>query len=441
MLTSACEIHSVSPMQKKSLVSVLSSARDNITEYFNQISPPVLNRVPLNLPTFGADEVLEALESLLSQNVTMGKKVARFEEEFAAYSGVRHAIMVNSGSSANLLIMAAASNPLRDAKFRLSPGDEILVPAVTWSTTLWPVIQMGCVPVLVDAEINTLNMSVDAARKAIGPKTRGIFLAHILGNAADMDGFRALAMENNLILFEDSCEALGTTYKEKKTGSFSTAASFSFFFSHHITTIEGGMVVTDDDQFADLCRCLRAHGWARHMHSRATHEQNSPNIDPRFLFVNIGYNLRPTEIQAAFGIHQLPKLEGFNRRRREIAEYLLARLSHLSDQLDFVEPTEGVVSTWFGFPVLLSSAWASHKAALVEHLELNGIETRPIIAGNLAVQPALKLFEHRVAGELPNAQAIMGRGVYWGSHPLMENSELDYVVKTLNDFFEGRPRE
>lgn len=394
-------------------------------------------RLSLNAPTFGAAEVLEALDSLLSQNVTMGEKVARFETEFARYIGTKHALMVNSGSSANLLMLAALANPLCPAASRLAPGDEVLVPAVTWSTTIWPVVNMGLVPVLVDADQRTLNMSVEAARTSIGPKTKAIFVAHILGNAADMDGFQELARERGLLLLEDSCEALGTTYKGKLTGRFSLLASYSFFFSHHITTIEGGMVVTDDDDLAELLRCLRAHGWTRHLKKREAVEAQYPKLDPRFLFVNVGYNLRPTEIQAAFGIHQLPKLAGFNAVRRERAAQMRRGLEDLSDELQFIEPTEGVDHTWFGFPVLLRGADAATRQRFVTHLENHEIDTRPIVAGNLARQPALKLFPHRLGDALPNAEAIMESGVYWAAHPSMTTEQVEHVVRTVRAFFES----
>jgi CDP-6-deoxy-D-xylo-4-hexulose-3-dehydrase len=394
-------------------------------------------RVPLNAATFGADEVSEALHSLLTQNVTMGAKVARFEAQFAAYLGVRHAVMVNSGSSANLLLMAAAANPLRRESERLRAGDEVLVPAVTWSTTIWPVLDAGCTPVLVDANPRTLNMSVEAARQAIGPRTRAIFVAHILGNAADMDGLRTLAREKGLLLFEDSCEALGTTYKGVPTGRFSSAATFSFFFSHHITTIEGGMLVTDDDEFADLCRSLRAHGWTRHMRAREELEARHAEIDPRFLFVNVGYNLRATELQAAFGLHQLPKLEGFNRARQRIAARYRSAFADLGDKLQLIEPTDGVEHTWFGFPVLLTTAAGARRADLVRHLEASGIETRPIVAGNMARQPAFRHFPHRIAGDLSVADAVASRGVYWACHPTMSEGEVDQVIGAVRRFFGG----
>ena len=392
------------------------------------------DQVPLNAPTFGTDEVMEAIECLLSQNVTMGDKVKAFEAQFAEYLGVRHAVMVNSGSSANLLVLAAATNPAWSSPLRLQAGDEVLVPAVTWSTTLWPVINMGCVPVLVDADPKTLSMCPKAAARAITPRTRAIFLAHILGNACDMQAYKDLAANHNLLLLEDSCESLGTKFRGLPTGRFGLAATFSFFFSHHITTIEGGMITTDDDEFAELLRCLRAHGWTRHMSNRKEIEARYPHIDPRFLFINVGYNLRATEIQAAFGLHQLPKLADFNVRRRQIAHQLLERLQSVRE-LDFIAPTADTEHTWFGFPVLMKPEFADRHAGFVAHLEKNGIETRPIIAGNLAVQPALQLFPHRLGGPLPGADRIQKTGVYWGSHPMMTQKQIDHIANQVLAYF------
>jgi CDP-6-deoxy-D-xylo-4-hexulose-3-dehydrase len=414
---------------------VLAQVRDLLAPHL-QIQTGPGDRVPLNAPTFTMDEVMEALDSLLTTKVTMGDKVGRFESQFAQYIGKKHAVMVNSGSSANLLIMAGACNPAWKNSLRLQPGDEVLVPAVTWSTTLWPVINLGCVPVLVDADPRTLNICPKAAKAAVTPKTKAIFLAHILGNAADMDAFQALAKEHNLLLLEDSCEALGTKYKGHLTGHFGFATSYSFFFSHHITTIEGGMIVTDDDDFADLLRCLRAHGWSRHMHQREKIEKQYPQFDPRFLFVNIGYNLRPTEIQAAFGLHQLPKLADFNHLRERVAQTWRAAFADI-DELQMIEPTEGVQHTWFGFPVLLRGNATERKAEFIRFLEANGIETRPVIAGNLAEQPALKLFPHRIAGALPGADQIMKSGIYWGSHPMMTDAQVQHVATTVRRFFRG----
>lgn len=389
-------------------------------------------RVPLGKSTVGEEEIAAILRCLVEENFTMGEITAEFEEAFANFLGVRHAAMVNSGSSANHLLLAALRNPLIRQELRLEEGDEVIVPALTWSTTIWPVIDHGCTPVLVDAHLETLNMSMDAVENAITHRTKAIFAAHILGNAVDLTRLQELAGRFGLILLEDSCESLGTTYGGKPVGSFSRASSFSFYFSHHITTIEGGMIATDDPELDNICRCLRAHGWSRDLSNKKQIEASYPSIDPRFLFVNLGYNLRPTDLQAAIGLCQLRKLPHFNRRRCAIAGMFLEAFKGF-DALRTIQPTESVSHTWFGFPVLLPSI--SERQRLTAHLEQQGIETRPIVAGSLDQHPAMKSFPHRVAGQLTNAHEIMGRGLYWSCHPLMTDADAQYVIDTVRQYF------
>lgn len=375
--------------------------------------------IPMSAPTFGVDEIVEAIDSLVTQNVTMGAKVEKFEQMFADYLGVKHAIMVNSGSSANLLMMSVASNPAYGG--RLMPGDEVIVPALTWSTTIWPVIQNHLHPVLVDCDPDTLCIDVDKIE--ITERTKAICVAHILGNGCDMDALVELAEKHRLILLEDNCESLGTKYKGRQLGTFGAMGTFSFFFSHHITTIEGGMVVTDNDRTADLLRCLRAHGWTRHMHDRSIEKRF--DIDPRFMFANIGYSVRPTEIQGAFGIHQLPKLDGFNRERQKTAMKIRSKLAHLP--VRFTQPTEGVEHTWFGFPM-----FCDDREGLMAHLNKMNIDTRPIIAGNMARHPAMELFPWS-AGDLSEADRVMDEGFYVGA--VMDDVQVDYLAAVIEQYY------
>ena len=422
-------------MSSLSIESLLADLRPRLKNHFDQTLLIPSDQIPLSAPTTGIDELEAVLKCFLEQRLTMGNKVSEFEKSFAKYIGRRHAIMVNSGSSANLLMIEALCNPKTAVNLRLKDGDEVLVPTVTWSTTITPVIGARLVPVLVDAELHTLNMSVSAAKAAIGPKTKAIFVAHILGNSADMSGLMTLAKEHNLILLEDSCEALGTKYNGQQTGSFGLAASYSFYFSHHITTIEGGMIVTDDDEYADLMRCLRAHGWTRHMHAKDKFEKENSHLDPRFLFVNTGFNVRSTDVNAAIGLQQLKKLDAFNKARVKIAVQMRKALSPWDNNFIWIEPTKGADHTWFGFPFLMDGAVKNKRTEFMQHLADWNIETRPIVAGNLAEQPFLKLFPHRVGGPLPAAQEIMRRGVYWGSHPQMNQEHIQHLAKAVESFF------
>lgn len=395
-------------------------------------------KIPLNASTFGDDEINAAVEVLQSGFVTMGKKCLQFEEAFARYMNVRNAVFVNSGSSANLLAFFALANPelpVAGRLRRLTPGSEIIVPAVTWSTTVWPIVQAGGVPVLVDSDPETLQMNLEAVEKAITPKTVAICPVHVLGNAVPMGPVLELARKHSLWVIEDTCEALGTRHEQKMVGTLGDIGTYSFFFSHHITTIEGGMIVTQNDELAELFRALRAHGWTRHLKNRETVEAKFPQIDPRFLFITTGFNVRPTEINAAFGLHQLTKLQAFNDRRVEIAEAWNRELQPFIEEKLLVpmKTTPKTDSTWFGYPVICRDNAMRNR--LQAYLEKDGIETRPIICGNLARQPAFQHIPHRIAGTLQGAVRIMDCGLFWGSHPLMTEAETAYVSKTVKEFF------
>ncbi len=403
-----------------------------IATHFEHLPEMPFDECPLSVPLYGPEEVSAALVGLLEQRVTMGAQVRTFERMFAEFMGVRHAVMVNSGSSANLLAVSALSELTVHGGLR--PGDEVIVPAVTWATTVTPILQLGCVPVLVDIDVETLNLRPEGVRDALSPRTRAIMPVHLLGNPVDMEPLMEIAHEHDLRVIEDTCESLGSEIAGRKVGSFGDFGTFSFYFSHHITTIEGGMLVTNDDHLADLARSLRAHGWSRDMSTREELERANPGIDPHFLFINVGYNLRPTEMQAAFGIVQLRRLEEFNQARRENARFLAGALGGFAEKgMTLVSEQEGGRSTWFGFSVLLSDAETRRR--LRDHLEARNIATRPIVAGNLAVQPAFRDNPHRIVGDLANATAIGERGLFIGNHPSLKQGHLDHIVRAFTDFF------
>ena len=402
-----------------------------VAEHFRDIPPLPDDSCPLSVPLYGAEEVCGAVDALLDQQVTAGRRVREFEQKFADFIGSRHAVMVNSGSSANLLGLSVLAHGSLPGGLR--QGDEVIVPAVAWSTTLAPIIQIGCIPVLVDIDPDTLNLRPDDLVDATSPKTRGIMPVHLLGNPVDMERVMDFARPRNLWVVEDTCESLGSSIGARKVGSFGDFGTFSFYFSHHITTIEGGMLITDNDRLADLARSIRAHGWTRDMSNREELERANPWVDPRFLFVNLGYNLRPTEVNAAFGLVQLERLEEFNERRRENARYLVDALSGLSHSMRFVSEQEGGRSTWFGFTVMLPDG--DTRRALSRHLEARRIETRPIVAGNLAVQPAFRDNPHRTVGSLANATQVGERGLFIGNHPNLTRGHLDHIVTAFMDFF------
>ena len=409
--------------------------RGLVRRYFEQREEepfvPGRTRIPLITPSFGWEEVWEALESLLSTRVTMGEKVRRFEAAFAQYIGVRHAVMVNSGSSANLLALSILTNPT--APRPLLPGEEVITPAVTWATTVWPILNVGLVPVLVDVDLNTFNLIPEEVEKAITTKSRAIMLVHLLGNPCAMDQLTAIARRHNLMVIEDACEAHGAEYRSKKVGAFGELATFSFFFSHHISTIEGGMIVTSRDDYAELARSMRVFGWVRDLKDRVAIAQEHSEIDARFLFVNVGYNLRPTEVQGAFGIHQMGKLERYVAVRRENARYwgdTLGALPHLLLHRE-AQDTRHV---WFGYPVVVQASAPFSRKQLTDFLEARGVETRPIMAGNIAEQPGLQRFPYRTIGDLPNSRLIHRSAFFFGNHHGIGTEEREAIAGYFREF-------
>src|SRR6267378_2044196 len=375
---------------------------------------PGKTRIPLTIPTYGSEEVEEAIDSLLSTWVTMGAKVKKFEEAFAQYNGSKHAVMVNSGSSANLLALSVLTNPILPN--HIPKGSEIITPAVTWATTVYPIVNVGCIPVLVDVDPQTFNIFPEETEKAIGPKTKAIVPVHLLGSPCKINDIEKIAEAHDLYLVEDACESTGAEFQGKKVGSFGDMGTFSFFLSHHISTIEGGMIVTDDDALYENLKAMRAFGWVRDLQDKEKYASANKAIDSRFLFITSGYNLRPTEIQGAFGIHQIKKLDGFIDQRGKNAAYWEQRLSPYSDLLVLPEELPGTKHVYFGYPLTIKPEAPFTREQLVSHLESKLVETRPVMAGNMAEQPVMKDLPHRVSGNLPNSRMIMRQSFFFGNH-------------------------
>lgn len=389
------------------------------------------NKVPLSSPTFGVEEIAAATLTLASSFVTSGKKVVQFESQFAEYIGRKHAIMVNSGSSANFLMISALCS--WQTKILL-PGDEVIVPAVTWPTTIYPIIQLGLRPIFVDCGKNTLNIDTKKVKAAISDKTKAIVAVPILGNPCSMKEIESICSEYSLVLLEDTCESLGSEYNSKKCGSFGLMSSFSFFFSHHITCIEGGIITTDDDWLADVLRCQRAHGWTRDMNRKDEINAQYSHIDPRFLFHDLGFNFRSTDVNASIAIIQLKKLDYLNKHRINLANSLTEKLKKYSDFFEFTEVENKAESTWFGFPFLVKEGAPFNRGEFMRHLEAAGIETRPIVGGNLARQPAFDHVDWEQRGGLENADMVHSNGIYFGIHPGMNDRHIDYIDKVFNHF-------
>ena len=391
--------------------------------------------VKLHEPTFGEEEIMAASDQMRTTQVTMGEKVREFEEQCAEHFGSEYALMCNSGSSANLLAVAALSNPAWP--YHLKAGDEVIVPALSWATSVWPLIQHGLIPVFVDCDLHTLNFDYDNLEAAITDKTRAIMVVHIYGNPCDMDRIEGIAGDSNLHIIEDTCESMGATFNDKHVGTFGDIGTMSLYYSHHITTFEGGLCFSDSPELINLMRILRAHGWSREADDHDKYADMYPEIDPRFIFVNIGYNLRPTEVQAVIGMKQLPKLDGIIQNRRIAYFGYRNRLARYGNWLRFQDEQENGKASWFGFCITLTDACPFTLKEITTFLQKSGVETRPIIAGNMARHPALKMYEHRVSGTLENCDTVMQRGFAIGCHQAIDAEAQKYVIGVFDEFMKA----
>ena len=387
---------------------------------------PATTAVRLHEPTFGTQEIAAAIAVLQSTRVTQGARVRELEMRFWPKG---HAVACNSGSSANLLAISA----LKSIGW-FKDGDEVIVSALSWSTTVWPLVQHGLVPVFVDCDPNTLNMDPNQVEAAIGPKTRAIMPVHVYGNPCDMDALTDICGRRGLLLIEDCCEALGATYKGRPVGSFGRVGTFSFYFSHHITTLEGGIVVTPDSDTDDVLRIQRSHGWVRDVRDPSKYTEAHPDIDPRFLFVDLGYNLRMTELQAAIGLCQLPKLAPIVAHRRRMHALYRQKLNGVPGLTFQREQSDGE-SSCFGFNIVLDR---NVRTALTRLLNIAGVETRPIICGNLVLQPAMRKHNFRVYGDLANATSVMHHGLSVGCHHDVTEEDVNHVCHVIQAALCGR---
>lgn len=377
--------------------------------------------LPLASPGYGEEEINEAIDSLRRYEVTMGKKVNLFERKFANYLGSKHAVMVNSGSSANLLALKIVQ--------KYCMGTEIITPAITWATTVFPIYDVGKTPVFVDIELETLGMHPELVHDAIDKDTAAILPVHTLGIPCKIDKLSDLAKSYDLMLVEDTAEAHGATIGSKKAGTFGDMGTFSFYFSHHISTIEGGMFVTNNKKYEQDAKCMREFGYAKSLDNAIEISSNYQEIDSRFLFLQHGYNFKPTEIQGAFGIHQIDKLDRFIEVRQANADYWNQRISK-----EHFIPVRRTGSVWLGYPLLIKENAGFTRKQLVSHLEGSGIETRPIIAGNILHQPAMKGKKYKVHGELKNSELVSQNGIYLGVHHGITDLQRKYLLQTIDAF-------
>lgn len=373
------------------------------------------------------DAEYAALQSVIaSGRFTMGPLVAQFEREFAAAFGARFGVMVNSGSSANLIAIAAA---VLDPRIDLNPGDEVLVPAVSWATTYYPLHQYGLKLKFVDINLDTLNIDLDLAEAAIGPNTKAIFAVNLLGNPNDFVRLRDIAERNSLVLLEDNCESLGARDAGVYAGTAGLLGTFSAFFSHHISTMEGGIILTDDEQLYQEMISLRAHGWTRELPTENfVHDKSGELFDDLFRFVLPGYNVRPLEMSGALGIEQLKKVPGLVEGRRANARYFQQKFAGVESVRIQKEQGE---SSWFGFSLVLEGALAGRRHEVVRALTAAGIECRPIVAGNFTRNPVMSYMDAIVPDALPAADKIHEDGLFVGNHHFPVESAIDLLHDTV----------
>lgn len=371
-------------------------------------------KFPLATASWGQEEQ-DAMQRVIASGMySMGANVQAFERDFAQYVASKYCVMVNSGSSANLLMVAALFYT-KNAKLKLKRGDEVIVPAVSWSTTYYPLYQYGLKIKFVDIDLNTLNYDLDQLEMAVTDKTRMIMAVNLLGNPNDFSRINNIIGGRDIVLMEDNCESMGAKYQGKHAGTFGVMGSYSSFFSHHISTMEGGLIVTDDEELYQILLSLRAHGWTRNLPKQnlVCSDKSDDPFEESFRFVLPGFNVRPLEIEGALGIEQVKRLPTIVGERRKNGKLLQETLANHPDLIIQQEIGE---SSWFGFSLVIRPGSKLTRKALVVKLNELGFECRPIVAGNFAKNEVVKYFDSEVHGELKNAEHIDQNGLFVGNH-------------------------
>ena len=372
----------------------------------------------------------DALDRVIKSNQftmgPMGPEVPAFEEQFARQFDSSYAVMVNSGSSANLLIVAALRYTQND-NIKISEGAEIIVPAVSWSTTYFPLQQYGLKLKFVDIDLNTLNYDINALKHAVTDETRAIMVVNLLGNPNDFDAISNIIDGKKIVMIEDNCESMGATFNGRQAGTFGIAGSFSGFFSHHISTMEGGICVTDDEELYHVMLSIRAHGWTRNLpkFNKVTGEKSDDPFEETFRFVLPGYNLRPLEMSGALGLEQLKKLPDLIHGRRSNGKLVQQKLS---DHPRFMIQQEIGKSSWFGFSLVLRDPSSDSRQQLVKELVEEGFEVRPIVTGNFAKNEVMKYFDYTIHDQLKNSDYIDAHGLFIGNHHYSIASAVDALT-------------
>ncbi|WP_420552509.1 DegT/DnrJ/EryC1/StrS family aminotransferase [Tenacibaculum aiptasiae] len=373
------------------------------------------------------EKELAAIQSVIDKDMyTMGDSVKQFENDFSKYLDSKYCVMTSSGSTANLLAVAAlffTKNP------KLKRGDEVIVPAVSWSTTYFPLQQYGLKLKFVDVDLETLNYDLEALESAISDNTKMIMIVNLLGNPNDFDKINSIIEGKDIFLIEDNCESMGATYKDKQAGTFGVMGTFSTFFSHHMATMEGGFVTTDDEELYHILLSIRAHGWTRNLPKKNLVSDKSDDwFEESFRFVLPGYNVRPLEMSGAIGVEQLKKLPSFIENRRENASFFVELFK---DHKDFIIQKEISKSSWFGFSLIIKPESNLSRKEVVTKLFDNGIECRPIVTGDFTQNEVMKYFDYEIHGELRNAKYLHENGLFVGNQQVLIKEEIQYLFDVL----------
>ena len=406
-----------------------------------------ISQIPVSGKVFDGDELTNLVDSSLDFWLTTGRYAHEFEEEFAKVMGVKHAMLCNSGSSANLLAVSALKSE-RLGKRALVDGDEVITLAAGFPTTVNPIIQNRLIPVFIDCELGTYDATAEQMQAALSPKTRAIVMAHTLGNPFNLDAVMQIAKENKLFVIEDSCDAVGATYDGKPVGSFGDLSTASFYPAHHVTMGEGGCVQAKTASMRKIVESLR--DWGRDCWC-PTGEDNTCGrrfdwelgglpygYDHKYTYSHIGYNLKLTDMQAAVGVAQLKKLPGFITARRKNFNRLYEGLKKYEEFFILPQSTPKSEPSWFGFLITIRPGSPFGRYDLVQHLESHRIGTRQLFGGNLLQQPAYQNIEHRVSGTLKNSEIISLNAFWIGVYPGLTDEMIDYMIGTLSEFIENK---
>jgi len=422
--------------------------RELVAEYAAEAFPPKQfipgsSAVPVSGRVFDAEDIQYLVDSSLDFWLTTGRYAHQFEIEFARFFKMRHALLVNSGSSANLLALTSLTSPLLQER-KLQPGDEVITVATGFPTTVNPIFQNNLVPVFIDVHIPTYNVDVTQLESALSEKTRAVMLAHTLGNPFNLEAVTAFCKQHDLWLVEDCCDAVGATYNGQPVGRFGDVATVSFYPAHHITMGEGGAVLTDKPKLKKIIESFR--DWGRDCWCAPGKENTCGKrfvwqlgelphgYDHKYTYSHIGYNLKVTDMQAAIGVSQLKKLPHFIQRRRENFTYLHSNLQEFEEYLILPQATPNSEPSWFGFPVAVRENAPFTRNQLVQFIESRKIGTRLLFGGNLVRQPAYRNAEYRVASSLKNADYIMNNVFWIGVYPGLTESMLDYMSESIAEF-------